>query len=114
MREIRSMIPTRIRSERFGIRNSEANCKTPAVLTFQGPFPLTPALSLRERENQGPRFGNSKRLGLSNALPMRPPLPEGEGRGEGERTVDIPERCDFRNRRSSRSVLRLLNIGFRF
>ena len=26
------------------------------------------------------------------------PLPEGEGRGEGEQSVRIPERCDFSNR----------------
>ncbi len=75
-----------------------ANCKTPAVCTFQGPFPLTPALSLRERENQGSHCDNFNRLGCSNALPMMLPLPEGEGRGEGEQTVRIPERCDFCNR----------------
>ncbi len=37
------MIRTRMGRGRFGIRNSEANCKTPAAYTFQGPFPLTPA-----------------------------------------------------------------------
>src|SRR5207244_13115459 len=58
------------------------------VFTFQGPFPLTPALSLRERENQGPRCNNSKGFGLSNALPTMLPLPEGEGRGEGERALE--------------------------
>src|SRR5216684_2575307 len=87
------------------IRNPRANCKTPAVCTFQGPFPLTPALSLRERENQGPGCSNSKRLGLSNALPMMLPLPEGEGRGELEQSVRIPESRDFCNR--------LSDFGFR-
>ncbi len=29
---------------------------------------------------------------------MMLPLPEGEGRGEGERIVRTPERCDFCNR----------------
>ena len=33
------------------------------------PFPLTPALSLRERENQGQRYENCKRLDFANALP---------------------------------------------
>src|SRR5439155_16495367 len=80
------------------IRNPRVSCKTPAVCTFQGAFPLTPALSLRERENQRPRCDNSKWLGFSNALPIILPLPEGEGRGEGERSVRIPERCDFCNR----------------
>src|SRR5258706_222736 len=56
------------------------NCKTPAAFNFQGPFPLTTTLSLRERENQGPRCNNSKRFGLSNAPPTMLPLP---GRGQG-------------------------------
>jgi len=80
---------------------ARANYKTPAVFTFQGPFPLTPALSLRERENQAPHRNNSKRLAFSNALPMMLPLPEGEGRGEGERIVRMRERCDFCNRLTS-------------
>ncbi len=77
---------------------SGANCETPTACNFQSTFPLTPALSLRERENQGPGSDNSKRLGLWNVLPMMHPLPEGEGRGEGERSVRQPERCDFCNR----------------
>src|SRR5437867_9029848 len=48
--------------------------------------------ALRERENQGPRYNNSKRLAFSNALPTMLPLPEGEGRGEGERASEIAER----------------------
>src|SRR5437879_5364689 len=72
-----------------------ANRKTPAVCTFQGPLPLTPTLSLRERENQGPRCDHSKRPGFPNALPMMLPLPGGEGRAEGEQSVRIPERCGF-------------------
>src|SRR6267142_971412 len=64
-------------------------------------FPSPLALSLRERENQGPRCNSSKRHGLSNALPTMLPLPEGEGRGEGKWSVRIPERCDFCNRLSA-------------
>src|SRR5438094_6414 len=75
-----------------------ANCKTPAFCNFEGPFPLTPALSLSERENQGPRCNNSNRLAFSNAIPAMLPLPEGEGRGEGEQIVQIPDRCDLCNR----------------
>src|SRR5947208_561149 len=41
-------------------------------------FPLTPALSLRERENQSLRSNKSKRLGFSYAVPSMLPLPEGE------------------------------------
>src|SRR5438552_18850821 len=79
------------------LRLSRANCKILALCNFQGPFPLTPALSLRERENQEPRCKNSKRLGFSNALPTLFPLPEGEGWGEGERIVRIPEMVDCCN-----------------
>src|SRR6266481_8091228 len=84
------------KSER--IPNFKSQCKTLAVCNFQGPFPLTPALSLRERENQEPRWNDSKQRPFSNAPPMMLPLPEGEGRGEGERIVRTPERCDFCNR----------------
>src|SRR5437899_1377311 len=76
---------------RLKFRISGANCKTSAVGNFHDPFPLTPALSLRERENQGPRCNNFKLLAFSNALPTLLPLPEGEGWGEGERIVRIPE-----------------------
>src|SRR5260370_28522441 len=72
--------------------------KNSDVWTFHGPFPLTPAPSLGERENQGRDCDRSKRLGLSNALLMMLPLPEGEGWGEGEQSVRIRERCDFCNR----------------
>ena len=75
------------------------------MCNFPGLFPLTPALSLRERENQGPRRNNSKLLGFSIALPAILPLPEGEGRGEGEQIVRTPETCDFWNR--------LSDFGFR-
>src|SRR5438552_19040864 len=80
------------------IRNPRATCKTPAFCTFQSPFPLTPALSLSGRVNQGRLSANSRRLGLSNALPMLLPLPEGEGKGEGEQSLQIRETCDFCNR----------------
>src|SRR5438477_3478680 len=86
-------------------RIPRANCKTPAVCSFQGPLPLTPTLSLRERENQGPRCDHSKRPGLSNTLPMMLPLPEGEGRGEGEQSLRIPKRCDFCNRLSDFGIV---------
>ena len=78
-------------------RITRANCKTPAVCNFLSPFPLTPGLSLRERESQGLRYNNSKRLAFWNALPTMLPLPEGEGRGEGERIVRTPERCHCYN-----------------
>jgi len=38
------------------IRNPRGNCKTGILVYFRAPFPLTPALSLREREPQWPVF----------------------------------------------------------
>ena len=52
-------------------------------------------LSLRERENQGPRCDRSKRPGLLSTLPMMLPLPEGEGRGEGERALESADSRSF-------------------
>ena len=50
-------------------------------------FPLTSALSLRERENNRHRVG---KVGAPEVFERRNawlPLPEGEGRGEGEVTM---------------------------
>src|SRR2546426_10883397 len=44
-------------------------CKVAPRWYSHDPFPLTPALSLRERENQGQRYENCKRLDFANALP---------------------------------------------
>ena len=50
-------------------------------------FPLTPALSLRERENYRQRAGKAGMLGIVERLAALHPLPKEEGRGEGERNV---------------------------
>ena len=47
-------------------------------------FPLTPALSLRERERRIPLSADRDATAL-RALADFLPLPAGEGRGEGER-----------------------------
>ncbi|MEN9574913.1 MAG: hypothetical protein RL514_2768 [Verrucomicrobiota bacterium] len=64
------------------------------MLKYSQPFPLTPALSLRERENGSQHFEQPSALDFSPERTAFPPLPEGEGRGEGEghalaRTVRI-------------------------
>ena len=50
-------------------------------------FPLTPALSPRERETAGQSLDHSKRANLADTLASIPPLPEGEGWGEGEQAA---------------------------
>ena len=56
-------------------------------------FPLTPALSLRERENPSPSSGESKRgdfqvsLRITSDCQTLFPLPKGEGQGEGKGDV---------------------------
>ncbi len=49
-------------------------------------FPLTPALSLGERENRQPRFRQSRAPRLLAARDAVFPLPAGEGQGEGNET----------------------------
>jgi sulfite reductase beta subunit-like hemoprotein len=57
------------------------------------PFPLTPALSLGEREKHIPSSGQEGRgdgaasVKVSGWRPLLFPLPQGEGRGEGEGSV---------------------------
>jgi hypothetical protein len=53
------------------------------------PLPLTPALSVGEREEVIPLWAESKGFGLLDALPALLPLPGGEGRGEGEGTIEV-------------------------
>jgi hypothetical protein len=56
-------------------------------------FPLTPALSLRERGNVSRSLAVISQAGFAEALAMGLPLPKGEGRGEGERDIRRPLRC---------------------
>ncbi len=66
------------------LRRLEVLEKEWRVLVGDNSFPLTPALSPRERENRAPSFGASDTLGGIQKLDQLPLLPKGEGRGEGE------------------------------
>jgi len=57
-------------------------------LYFGSPFPLTPALSLRERVTSLAVPAEKHAAGFVNTLAVILPLPEGEGRGEGEGAID--------------------------
>src|SRR3954471_5004091 len=52
-------------------------------MRFERRFPLTPALSLGEREPTWPVSLQAEAVGLFERLLTILPLPEGEGRGEG-------------------------------
>ena len=67
----------------FG-RESDPRCDADAVRTASVSFPLIPALSLGERGNPFQCFGRSNRARFAAGLAAILPLPEGEGRGEGE------------------------------
>ena len=56
-------------------------------MTTYALFPLTPALSLRERERRRPVLHEVGALGLIARRHAILPLPEGEGRGEGKGTI---------------------------
>src|SRR2546428_555355 len=53
----------------------------------QGLFPLTPALSLGERENPRPAVGKASVAGTFESRELLFPLPQGEGQGEGKAAV---------------------------
>jgi NADH-quinone oxidoreductase subunit F len=55
------------------------------------PFPLTPALSLWERETPCQSVGESKVLEIVKNRPALHPLPKGEGWGEGELDARKPQ-----------------------
>jgi hypothetical protein len=72
---------------------SNCACKIrPAVSVGCVSFPLTLALSLREREHRIPRCNESRRSGLAKTRRAILPLSKGEGRGEGEATLETPVR----------------------
>ena len=68
------------------------------AVRWDASFPLTPALSLEEREDESPMFADlyaakERRLADSQARPTVLPLPKGEGQGEREQSVLPGERA---------------------
>src|SRR5438477_12059070 len=81
----------------FGFQHSGTNCETPATRDFRVLFPLTPTLSLGERENW---LRHVQKPGAQRSVPAQDPilpLPEGEGRGEGEGSVQRARSADCCN-----------------
>jgi spermidine synthase len=80
-------------------------------------FPLTPALSPGEREDSRQSSGEAHAAGAVEKRTAAPPLPRGEGRGEGEGSVGRPETqesCHTRRRLGIRglSALALLIAAY--
>ena len=75
--------------------NREPETKTTASATADAPFPLTPALSPRERESAPQSVAESNSAGHVESRPAVPPLPKGEGRGEGEPATRTGKTADF-------------------
>jgi hypothetical protein len=69
------------------MKNPKILAEPSACLTLDGLFPLTPTLSLRERECCHPIVGESRALELKQDRDAMPPLAEGEGWGEGEQNA---------------------------
>ena len=78
---------------KFGFGESIA--KVAPLWYSHAPFPLTPALSLREREHRRQRIREPEALGIMSVRSLLLPLPEGEGRGEGERALEIADDESF-------------------
>src|SRR5713101_9986027 len=66
----------------------------PAVLIGGVSFPLTLALSRREREHRIPRGDKSRRSGLAKARRATLPLPKGEGGVRGKARSKHQCACD--------------------
>jgi hypothetical protein len=62
----------------------EAIAKCAGLGNLDAPFPLTPTLSLGERELPGRQLEQQRSPGNCRTLPKILPLPRGEGRGEGK------------------------------
>jgi hypothetical protein len=67
-------------------------------------FPLTPALSLREREEARQRVRETGVPGIVGQLAWVLPLPEGEGWGEGEQAARPSKPLGITERHSILSV----------
>src|SRR5438093_670551 len=94
-------------------RRYEPGVREVPFSTEHGLFPLTPALSLGEREPRVPSRHNVERPGpLPDWEPILP-LPKGEGRGEGEGAAQKPIIYLLSIRPRALEAFRTSRLGFR-
>jgi excinuclease ABC subunit A len=77
----------RLKPEILAVRLGDTEIKA----RFSEPFPLTPALSPGERENPRQSLGEAGAPQIKVSRTAAPPLPRGEGRGEGEQDSQTPQ-----------------------
>ncbi|MBI5772995.1 MAG: c-type cytochrome [Verrucomicrobia bacterium] len=74
------------------LKDSDAAKREHAIRLSEAAFSLTPALSPGEREKRSPsskqaKAAQTKTARIADVPPQSPPLPKGEGWGEGERSL---------------------------
>jgi hypothetical protein len=79
-------------------------------MVFEHPFPPTSALSPRERETASADSRQPEVLELADRLPKILPLPEGEGRGEGEQAQQISNPRTLCKREPESNVIQLRQL----
>jgi hypothetical protein len=82
-------------SQAYDLEIGGVAAESPGLANSDISFPLTPALSLRERESSIPLCELARRVRCSDARTAVPPLPKGEGRGEGEQSARPPSAATF-------------------
>ena len=77
-------------SQGYDLGIGRVAAESPRVANSDISFPLTPALSLGEREDHRPRVQMPGAWGKLASRDAALPLPKGEGRGEGEQSARPP------------------------
>jgi len=77
-------------SQGYDLEIGEVAAESPGTADSDVSFPLTPSLSLREREDRRPRVQTPGAPGQRAKRDATLPLPKGEGWGEGEQSACPP------------------------
>ena len=106
---MREPIPVPLKDIRVMV-DREPEAKTSASANPEAPFPLTPALSPGERESAPQSVAESNAAGHVESRPAVPPLPKGEGRGEGEPATGTGKTADFATTSANQTFKSVLSL----